>query len=219
MTFGQRIEEIIDELERNDLAVQTRRLYLEAVQGYKDTRFPIAMNRTLTFVAADFTGAYAELPVDFSSEQQVVVEFGNVREVLKPISHERMQTIANEVVPQGGIPDYYTIRGNEITIWPMITTQTIRVYCLSNLTPPDDDDDTSFWTDEGGLLIKYKTKALVLANVIMDPQSAMLQLQLAEGSPDRVGGELLRLMAVVERRALRGTVDPYLGGTDFGPWM
>jgi hypothetical protein len=217
MNFGQRIEEIIDELERPDLIEQARRLYLEAIQGYKDTRFPVELNRTLTFTDTDFSTYYAELPTDFAWAQQVVLEYGNVRVPLKFTSHERLMEFAGEITPQAGYPTWYALRGREIAIWPVLQAgATIRVYCLSNLAPPVADEDDSFWTSEGGLLVKYKTKALLFANVLMDPQMAQVQLVLAEGSPDRMGGELLRLKGVVDRQALSGSVDPYLGGSDLG---
>jgi hypothetical protein len=210
MTFGEMVQEIIDELERPDLIAQTQRMILEAISHFKDTRFPSNIERDWTFAAGDFTNGYADLPIDFSYDIAAYTEFGGNRHALQKHGHTELEDYM--VTAETGEPEVYAINGLELRVWPSPTTQSVRLYGISNLSPPVNDEDTSFWTEDGAQLIKYYSKGLLFNNVLYAYDQAERQMELAIGSPRNPNSELLRLLGKVERQVLGNSVVPHLGG-------
>jgi hypothetical protein len=210
VTYGEMTQEIIDELERPDLVLQTQRMILEAISHFKDTRFPANIERNWTFTAGDFTNGYADLPVDFSYDIKAYTEHGNNRHPLRKLGHIELEDY--RVTAETGEPELYAINGLELRVWPAPTTQSVRMYGISNLAPPVNDEDTSFWTQDAAQLIKYYAKGLLFNNVLYAYEQAERQMELAIGSQRNPNSELLRLLGKVERQVLGDSVTPHIGG-------
>lgn len=215
MTYGEMIQEIVDETKRADKAVQIGRCILEAIEHYKDLRFPSNLNRTTTFAGSVINAGYVDLPTDFVYDKQCVVEHGGSRTPLLKRSAEFIREQSGATTPAIGTPIYYAIDGRSLLLDPdPPDTHIIRLYYVANLAPPaNQNDGSTFWTNDARLLIKYKAKALLFATHLYQPEQAAIHNQLAEGAIDGPpGGELRRLMGKVEMQVLADSPDPCLGG-------
>jgi hypothetical protein len=177
VNFGELIDKIASELERDDLDSLIGDAILDAIRTYESTKFRFntdVQQTTMTSGSGALSlppGFFSLVSLKYRNSTDTVLEFKDY------LALEQLDNDPNYTNP----PEYYTIFNNQFRLYPVpdddyeTFVSYHRTYDL-----PEVDADTHNLIDNAALLIKCKAKAFLCANVLFDDALASTYQALAD---------------------------------------
>lgn len=114
-----------------------------------------------------------------------------------------------------GIPVFYSVYQGLMYLYPIPDSgnYTLLISYYKRLSTLSGTSDTNAWMTDGERLIRYKAKAMLYHDVLMDERRAERFHVMADGGMDfgkGVGGELARLLRKTNQRAHSPRIQPYI---------
>lgn len=174
-TFGDMINRIARDLDRDDLATQINEAILSAIKYYRHR--PVVQGQgTLTPITTVVDQRNYTLPSDFISPIQFTITDEDSVYPMTPRTIQWIDEMDNNAVdPVDGVPQCYAIYGaTNMVVWPVADAATYEINgrYVAAPAPPEDDADEGFWMEEAERAIRCRAMALLYDDTIHDPELA-----------------------------------------------
>ncbi len=189
-TFGGLIDDIANEINRDDLNTEIGEAVKAAIRHFETERFHFNSDVQQTTLTSG-SGALT-LPPGFFSLVSIKLRINSVDRSLLPMSYQEMDEY-DSMQSVTGQPVYYSIFEELLRLFPKPdSSYTAFLSYFRTYELPTDNGDTHVFIDNAYDLIKYYAKFLVYANLLAATDRATYYLTMAIGT-DGQGGELARL--------------------------
>ncbi len=197
-TLGDLKARIADELARTDLTSQIALAIEDAITEAATHRFWFNEVTGINFPTIAGESHYGSPDLDAMTEiDEIWFRPNGQRQMLRAVSDSVLDGYAQGNATSGQ-PYLYSRRGNGLRLYPTPDQGwTIHVDGSTRFPPMLDDLDWNGWTREGERYIRALAKRELLANIIRDPDEALIQDQLAQRYRDEL------LSATYDRVATR----------------
>jgi hypothetical protein len=174
-TYGDLQTRIADELDRDDLSVQIKRAILSAVTYYARQPF--------WFTESSFTFSTVNGQETYGSSDNAAIATapmierlnGNFFGLRTPMIKRDWEYIDNisTLTTSKATPRDWAYRASQIRVYPIPDrAYTITAYYTPILTALSADSDSNAWTNDAEELIRARSKADLMRNVIRGPDMA-----------------------------------------------
>lgn len=167
-----------DYLNRSDFGNEIKRAIKQAIRTYERRRW--RFNETASSIACSAGQSFISLPSNFLALDYLQVRYSGVNTKL----HQRDLSYILEMnaASSTGVPSDFALRANKIELAVIPNSAySCSLYYLKSLSELSADTDTNSWTTGAHEdLIAYHATKLMWANVIRDPQKAVMFAQLEQ---------------------------------------
>lgn len=181
-TYGTMQDRIADEINRTNLTSQIQKAIISAIKHYERKRFYFNETRDITFSLSssqEFYSASDNSAIPKLVEiDEVVVTVSNNRYYLTPRTYDYLERISTGQ-QYTSTPNDYAYYAQKLRVYPIpVEAYPIRISGVQRLDTLSATTDTNAWMTDAEELIRARAKKDLFANVIRNPEEAVVQANL-----------------------------------------